>query len=247
MGSPQVWATPPARCSQPPTLAVPGNFVHSHRLPPTPSPSSLVPQLCHVTSCHAASPHVPPVPPEPWLGTNSSALPIPHVAAGACPARVVWSPRPWRGESHISLLYAGAHTLSCPSLVLGKEPLNESTGGATSKPQDPGARLRTPGDLLQGGMVPRSSGMWSGARQPSRLHCLPLPAWEQCPSWPGHGLAMVLLPRAVPSPPLSPSLFHSHLLKPPQIQGTHLLPNHLLLSLCGSGGRTCVLAVPGGR
>lgn len=97
----------------------------------------------------------------------------------------------------------------CPvlPLVLGKEPLNESTGGATSKPQDPGARLRTPGDLLQGGMVPRSSGMWSGARQPSRLHCLPLPAWEQCLSWPGHGLAMVLLPRAVPSPPLSPSLF----------------------------------------
>lgn len=134
----------------------------------------------------------------------------------------------------------------CPvlPLVLGKEPLNESTGGATSKPQDPGARLRTSfrvgwcRDLAGCGVGPGS--------HPASIASHSLPGndaqlgqgmaspWSCCPG----------LSHPHPYPHLCS---HSHLLKPPRIQGTHLLPNHLLLSLCGSGSRTCVLAVPGGR
>lgn len=215
--------SPPGICCPAPTVLV---FPTAHagctrQLGSLPSPSSHSSLFAHPTAvpCRVVSLHVCPVPLEPWPGTNISALPIPTSVA----ARGVWGSSPWRKRG--PAFPCSRQVLPpCPVLpvTLGKKLLDEGTGGATSVPRDPSARLLPPrAGGGEGGTRRTSSLLLETARDgdrgrggPSRTHRLPLPDRERCPSavgtasawyrWPGPS-PFPLADEAAPDPIYSPA------------------------------------------
>ena len=249
--APRACATlrPPARRSQPPMPAVPGSSVHSHRLPPTPSSSLLIPQLCCAVPCRAVLLRTSLVPPKPRPGANGSPFPTPRG----------WQPRLAQPErfgaqaagaegSCISLLSAGAPMLPCPSRDAGQGAPRRRHGRSHLRASGPRCQAAAPGqgEARVGRCrlaAPRDCAGWGlGPGRLSHTHRLPLPARGQCLApwaWPQRGPAV----RGHPHP--------HRLMKPLRTQGTYLLPeNPLAASVLGAGqrgGRTCFLAVRGRR
>lgn len=249
--APQACAAPrpPAWRSQPPTPAVPGSSIHSHRLPPTPSPFSLTPQPCHAMQCHAMPCHATPCHSTLALCLRSRGWEqtAPRSRPHECSSRGLPSRRglglkalAQRGPAFPCSLWVSPPCAILP-VTPGKELLHEGAGGATSAPRDPGARLLPPGRGRRGwDMAPARCSLRPWGPGPGGVSCthrLPLPDQGRCPA-----------PRAWPQrrPAVQGQPHPLWLMKPLWAQGTHLLPQ-TPLAASQQGGGTCVLAVRGRR
>lgn len=244
-----MWAAP--RCEPPhqPTVLFPATHTGCTQqlcsLPSVPSHSSLltcsIAVPCPVTPCCIT----PCIPSASQAVARSKQLHTPHPTCGSwgLSSQSSLGLKPQHGESHIPQFYAGVHTLSCPgwarSLSRRAQEGPSPSLGTLVPDEDTWGPL--PG--WDGAVVLLLKFLWDVERGQAAI---PPPS---PPTLPGNdaqlsqGMASARsccpgLSHAHPCP-------HSHLLKLPRIQGTHLPPNHLLLCLCGSG--TCVLAVPDGR
>lgn len=181
----------PPRHSRPPTPAVSGISVHSHHLPPTPSPSLLIPWLCHAMPYRATTcPHC--------LFELPPAQTAPHPKPVSVTDRTIWGSSLCHRGSRISLLAVGAPTLPRHS----RDAAQGASQPGTWKVPPPHLGTAAPGCCPQGGQEGTGpshcsrAGWGPGPGRMTRTHPCPGVLPSQC-----HGHSLSTIPPPGDRPP----------------------------------------------